>query len=135
MLPAERLPPLRRQVLHIGVHINVGRGQQIVLLLRGTLLLDLLRLFLRRCSAVQLLRLFGQGQGLWWLHLGLGQLQFFGIYGPPALEKVGDHGALALHIHAAATGELEATPLEYLLHLLCHLARCEKKEAERENKR
>jgi len=117
VLPAEGLPPLRRQILHIGVHVDVGRGQQVILLLQG-ILIGLLQLLLLIGS--RFIRLLDQSQGLGWLNLGLGQvlLDFDRLL---ALEEVGDHGALALHIHAAPAGELEAAPLKDLLHLLGHL--------------
>lgn len=117
VLPTEGLSPLSRQVLHVRVEIDVRRGQQVIFLLRG-ILLKRIPLLLR--VAGQLLRVLSQWQRLGWLNLGLGQL-LLDLGGLLALEEVGDHGALAFHIHAAATGKLEATPLQDLLHLLCYL--------------
>lgn len=121
VLSAEGLPPLGRQVLHIRVEIDVGRGQQVIILLLGVGLIRFLLLF-RLCW--RLFRFLGQGQGLWRLNLGLGQVRLW-LVGLLALEEVGDHGALAFDIHTPPAGELIAASFEYLLRLLGDLHRCE----------
>lgn len=39
-----------------------------------------------------------------------------------AVEEVGDHGSLTLHLHSASTGQWVTLAVQYLVHFLSHLS-------------